>query len=242
MQKSFQRINLSLFFLLFLLSVGCSKKNAELLLSEPEGVYESTESDSVYSEEQPENDMNKEETAGTSDSDAKEPEEEQTLMVHVCGAVGTEGVYELSAGSRVIDAVTAAGGFSDDADSSYINQAMILEDGIKLRIPTLEETMALAGGDDKGADPSGADNISGDNDIGISGGDCDSKESDNGAVNINTASESELCEIPGIGPSKAKSIIAYREENGKYVTIEDIMKVSGIKEKFFAKIKEHITV
>lgn len=140
-------------------------------------------------------------------------------MVHVCGAVQNPGVYPMPEGSRVYEAVEAAGGFLEDADENYRNQAEKLQDGMKLYIPTKDEVQ---------------------NGVVITG----EQEETNGSglVNINTASEEVLCTLPGIGTSKAKSIIAYREEHGKYGRTEDLMNVPGIKDGLFQKVKDSITV
>lgn len=140
-------------------------------------------------------------------------------MVHVCGAVRNPGVYPMPEGSRVYEAVEAAGGFLEDADENYRNQAEKLQDGMKLYIPTKDEVQ---------------------NGVVITG----EQEETNGSglVNINTASEEVLCTLPGIGTSKAKSIIAYREEHGKYGRTEDLMNVPGIKDGLFQKVKDSITV
>ena len=153
-----------------------------------------------------------------------------SVVVYVCGAVVNPGVYELSEGSRIDDAVIAAGGFSEDADRTYVNLAARLSDGSKLQIPTLSETSdeALAkeinsfDTEDNGFKP------------GVSDG--------GGLININTASQTELATLPGIGEGIAGKIIKYRDENGSFKSIEDIMKVSGIKDKLFSKIKDQITV
>ena len=153
-----------------------------------------------------------------------------SVVVYVCGAVVNPGVYELSEGSRIDDAVIAAGGFSEDADRTYVNLAARLSDGSKLQIPTLSETSdeALAkeinsfDTEDNGFKP------------GVSDG--------GGLININTASQTELATLPGIGEGIAGKIIKYRDENGSFKSIEDIMKVSGIKDKLFSKIKDKITV
>lgn len=150
----------------------------------------------------------------------KEPE---TVCVHVCGAVMIPGVYELSAGSRVYEAVEAAGGFTEDAEQSYVNQAQELSDGTKLVIPTVEEA-EQAGQKD------------------IAFAQAQEVHIDDGKVNINTASLEELCKIPGIGTTRAAAVISYREEHGSFESIEDIMKVSGIKEGTYEKIKENISV
>lgn len=168
-------------------------------------------------------------------------QEEETIWVHVCGAVKNPDVYELPAGSRVYEAVKQAGGFTEAADESYVNQAQILSDGAKLVIPTTEQTQAMARGDQDG-------------NIGIIDGDTtesgalkqDVAEGGTGAegakININTATQAQLCEIPGIGATRAAAIAAYRQEHGAFARIEDIMNVSGIKEGTYVKIKDSITV
>lgn len=216
-------------------SVGCSKKNSEIILSEPMQNENAAVADSVIEEPVEKEDASDEEKS----TESLEQEAPSNIMVHVCGAVLCEGVYELTAGSRVIDAVQSAGGFSEDADPSYVNQAQVLDDGVKLRIPTRTETAELSKTDEK------SENVDEQTDAGITGGatkSVDQSDSSSVKVNLNTASEQELCTIPGIGPGKAQKILEYRNDNGKFGTIEDIMKVSGIKEKFFAKIKDYICV
>ncbi len=235
MRQLLQKIDIILLISVLLFSAGCSKKNEELLISEPAGSLETiaeTEEAVPSSEALSTADLEK-----PADDESNEEITLQNVMVHVCGAVMAEGVYELEPGSRVIDAVNAAGGFSEGADTAYVNQAQVLEDGVKLRIPTIEETEST------NESESDICNDAGTLEAGITGSTEDYKEDvQTSPVNINTASEAQLCEIPGIGPSRAQSIIAYRDEHGKFGTIEDIMNVSGIKDKFFAKIKDHITV
>lgn len=164
------------------------------------------------------------------------------IYVHICGAVENPGVYILGAGSRVYEGVAAAGGFREDACEDFINLAGILQDGERLAIPTMEEAEAAKADGSYQAlwkeaedarqvgnldNNSAAENASG----GIEG-----------LVNINTASEKELSAIPGIGTGKAAAIVQYRQENGRFTSIEDIMKVNGIKEGTFEKIKDRITV
>ncbi len=166
---------------------------------------------------------------------AAEPEKPQMIVVHVCGAVNREGIYTMDAGSRVYEAVAAAGGFAADADEAYINQAEILTDGIRLRIPTREETAAeQTAGQVQAAVP---EVMTGGTAPG--GGDASAA---GGKININTADAETLCRLSGVGESTAAKIIAWREANGGFSRIEDIMQVSGIKEKLFNKIKDDITV
>ena len=148
-------------------------------------------------------------------------EERQTkICVYVCGAVINPGLYELPFGSRAMAALESAGGFSADAATDCINLAQYLEDGTMLRIPTLDE-----------AQNGNFTDVSG-NPVSVG----------NSLVNINTAGSAELCSVPGIGESRAKAIVDYREKNGKFNTLEDLMKVPGIKEGIFSKMKEYVTV
>lgn len=166
------------------------------------------------------------------------------IYVHICGAVEEPGVYKLAAGSRIFEGVEAAGGFREDACEDFINLALLLQDGQRLVIPTTEEADAARADEaykeqwlsDAGATgpstvlPEGA-------------GVAKEAASGKGAlVNINTATEDELSGIEGIGAGKAAAIVRYRQENGAFTVIEDIMKVSGIKEGTFEKIKGKITV
>ena len=137
--------------------------------------------------------------------------------------------YELPYGSRVFDAVEAADGLCEDASDSSVNMALLLEDGWKIVIPTIDEI-----------------NLSENTNPANTGGiytDTNSKEKDNTKlVNINTATKEELCSLPGIGDSRAESIVAYREKNNGFSSIEDIMKVEGIKDGMFSKMKDKICV
>ena len=153
--------------------------------------------------------------------------QEQTCTVHICGAVNAPGVYELPQDSRVVDAVAAGGGFAPDADPEACNLAQPVTDGCQIYIMTQEES-ALA---DRGG-----------RNAGIQETEPDAGTDGTGLVNINTADAEQLKTLPGIGDSKAAAILAWREENGRFETIEDIMKVSGIKEGAFSKIRDRIRV
>lgn len=137
------------------------------------------------------------------------------LAVYVCGEVECPGVVYLQDGSRVVDAVEAAGGMTAEADKEYVNLAAYVADGEKLYIPDLEEGQMLR----RQEEPRASEYI-----------------------NINTADASLLMTLPGIGESKAQDIIAYRNQHGDFKAIEDLMKISGIKENLFAKIKDKILV
>lgn len=151
--------------------------------------------------------------AGQSEEGSNEGQTTDTeqIYVYVCGAVVSPGVYELPDGSRVYEAITAAGGFREDAVTTEINQAEILEDEMRIYVPTAEEMAQDA----------------------VSG---------KSKVNLNRASKEELMTLPGVGASRAESIIQYRKEQGAFKKIEDVMQISGIKEALFEKIKDFITV
>ena len=178
----------------------------------------------------------------------EQPADSTVIWVHVCGAVRKAGVYELPAGSRVFEAVQEAGGFAADADESYVNQAQRLSDGAKLVIPTVEQVEEAAGDSRTEAGRIGIVEQAGVQEAGYGvsaagTGDSDGRTdpvsvSADGRININTAPEAQLCEIPGIGATRAAAIAAYRQEHGGFSSIEEIMNVSGIKEGTYAKIKE----
>ncbi len=173
------------------------------------------------------------------------PPEAQLICVHVCVAVKNPDVYELPAGSRVFEAVKMAGGFTEEADESYVNQAQTLSDGVKLVIPTTAQIQANAQEELDGRigvvgmteTEAGTDGT----DVGTDGTNAMVGASD-GRININTATQERLCEIPGIGAVRAAAIVSYRQEHGGFTKIEDIMNVSGIKEGTYVKIKDSIRV
>lgn len=167
-----------------------------------------------------------------------ETNDSQSFVVYVSGYVNNPGVYELSAGSRVIDAIDAAGGYSKEAYDNYLNLASLIADGQMIYVPSEEEVESgsIERGAASGADGSGVGGVTGGN-----GGGNGGNSSGSGAlVNINQASKEELMTLPGIGESKADKIIAYREENGRFSTPEGIMEISGIKDGLYNKIKDKI--
>ena len=151
------------------------------------------------------------------------------IMVHVTGQVKDQGVVLLDEGSRIVDAIEAAGGETDDADLAKLNLAYVLNDGEKIYVPSKSEQNQEI----EYVTTSSGDTAS-------SGG--GSMSSNSSIININTAGQAELMELPGIGESIANKIIAYREENGKFKTIEDIKNVPGIGDSKFANIKDMIKV
>lgn len=165
------------------------------------------------------------EMAGIFESKAEsEPESaDEKIYVHIVGAVKKPGVYAFDTKPRVIEVVEEAGGFTKNAVKSDINQAEVVEDGSQIVIES---------GRDKKKASEGKKQSSARED----------SEPDDGRVNINTATKEELLGLSGIGEAKAASIITYRETNGKFKKIEDIMNITGIKNGVFDKIKDKIKV
>ena len=170
-------------------------------------------------------------------------------FVHICGAVVSPGVYEVASESRIFEVLHLAGGFTDDAAVDAVNLAMPVTDGSKIVIPTYEEIAALKVSDQQVSDWQASDWQVSDQPFSawISSEAAGKANEDTaseltGLVNINTASLDSLMTLPGIGKSKAESIISYREEKGKFAVIEDIMKITGIKDAVFSKIKDRICV
>lgn len=169
----------------------------------------------------------------------------QTIYVDVCGAVVNPGVYELSSDSRVFQAIEKAGGYLPGAAASYLNRARSLSDGQQIYVPTQEEVdsqtipltqdeTAQDGVVQEGTAQTGtaADNTANGTGTTLAGQ----------RINLNTADVSQLSTLTGVGESKALAIIAYREENGPFTSIEDIMNVPGIKEGTYEKIKDKIAI
>ena len=167
-------------------------------------------------------------------------EKAQTLVVHICGAVAAPGVYELPAGSRIIDAVEAGGGFLPEADEACCNLAEAIEDGCQIYIMTKTESCADGQTEKKAGIQTSPDSDLQTTDRSVRSNSASALES--ALVNLNTADAAALMTLPGIGESRAKAIISYREQHGAFVKIEDIMKISGIKQAAFSKIKDKITV
>lgn len=183
-------------------------------------------------------------TQESNQTNETEKETEETIVVHISGAVNIEGIVELEAGSRIANAIEKAGGVKENADMTDINLAYPLEDGMKIHIPTKEETEANKNNEnmiDESYIISSSGGVSSKEDTNSIQGSSKSTTS-NAKVNINTATQEELDTLPGIGPSIASKIIDYREQNGKFNSIEEIKEVSGIGDAKYEKIKDSITI
>lgn len=150
----------------------------------------------------------------------------QSFVVYVTGQVKNPGVYEFPEESRIINAIDAAGGYTDEACETYLNLASALSDGQMIYVPSMDEVYS--------SDSDAAQGML----IAQSGGSISGTE--NQLININTASKEELMTLPGIGESKAEKIISYREQNGRFSSAEGIMEISGIKDGLYNKIKDRI--
>ena len=164
----------------------------------------------------------------------KETDEKNKIIVYITGEIKNKGIYELEENSRVSDIIQTAGGLTDKADISNINLAYMLEDGMKIDIPQIGEN--------------NKENIDNENlyiskeNNNIESPNYSNQNSKNNKININTASQTELENLPGIGKSTAIKIIDYRKEKGKFKSIEELKKVNGIGESKYNKIKELIKV
>ena len=160
---------------------------------------------------------------GSTDIPTAEPTA-TVVLVHVLGAVARPGLVQLGTGARVVDAIGAAGGLTSDADPAGVNLARPLTDGEQLVVPRIGEAAPPATGvGGSGASGSGA---------GASGA----------KVNLNSATETELETLPRIGPAMAARILAWRTENGRFASIQDLMEVTGIGDATFDGLKDLVTV
>lgn len=164
---------------------------------------------------------------------------DEVIIVHITGAVRNWGVIELPINSRIADAIEKAGGLTEDADISNVNLAYVLEDGMKIKIPSINDIVENEV-DDSESTENYISTESGKNITTFSG--TNTSTSKVNIVNINTATQTELETLPGIGTSTALKIINYRNENGKFTSIEDIKNVNGIGESKFENIKKLICI
>ncbi len=169
--------------------------------------------------------VEKTEAAAEETSTADAPASSRDIHVHMTGCVVNPGMHTLPAGARLADAVSAAGGFTEDALEQSVNLARELADGEQVIVAS-KEAQAAAQAEEGVGGPSGGDAVT----------------AADGRVNINTADAAQLQTISGIGPAKAGKIVAYREANGAFKAVEDLCKVSGIGEKTLASIRDQICV
>lgn len=214
MQSNFKKRMIILSVVLMLSLGGCAKERT---------VYVSG---GTQQSEQPET---KEAAPDASDGAFQEQDETDMGYVYVCGAVKAPGVYGVFEGMRVFEAVEAAGGFTEAADTMWLNQAEQVSDGQRLYVYTQEETMQLQSAQES-SEPVFFQETQRDT------------EASGTKVNLNTAGREALMTLPGIGEVKADLIISYREENGAFSSIEEIQNIPGIKNAVFLKIKDQITV
>ena len=160
-------------------------------------------------------------------------EEKAKIVVHISGEVANPGVISLDEGSRLIDAINSSGGLTSKADISKVNLAYVLEDAQKIYIPSIDDKDEIVY----------ISEDSGNTGVVTSGnGQTSTKKEEKLMININTANEEQLEQLPGIGTSIATRIVEYRKENGKFNSMEDIKNVRGIGDAKFNKIKDNICV
>jgi competence protein ComEA len=135
------------------------------------------------------------------------------IYVHILGEVANPGLYELRDGDRAVDAVAAAGGFTEVADAGGVNLARFVSDGEQIVVPAVGENPASAPG-----------------------------VASDGRINLNTADAAALDTLPGVGPSTAAKILAWREQNGRFESIEDLLDVGGIGEAKLEALRDLVTV
>lgn len=175
---------------------------------------------------------------------SEDTEKEKTkIKVDIKGSVATPGVYEVDSNSRVIDIINIAGGALDDADTDNINLSKKVQDEAVIIIYSHEEMENNKKSYEEKIEYCQKDN----NDACVDevvtfDNNSDTKESESGVININNASVEDLMKLSGIGESKAKNIIEYRDSIGGFKDINDIKNVKGIGDSIFDKIKDHITI
>lgn len=209
MKKTIIILILSLFITITFAACG----EEEIALSEVSTESTSTAEEDSALQTSTEAEAGKEETV---------QEQSAAVYVYVCGEVASPGVYELAQGARIYEAVTLAGGLTEDADPSVINQAEPVTDGMMIRIPAAGSEEAAEAASMKPGQVTAADGTT--------------------LVNINTADAATLMTLPGIGESKAAAIIAWRQENGGFTTKEDLKNVSGIGDSTYERLSQQITV
>lgn len=213
------KITTYMFFLcIALLFTSCTKANGTKMYLEAK----TQEQESRPAAEQPAGSTDAADRSGSGQADTDLAD--QTCFVYVCGAVKHPGVFELPQNSRVYEAIALAGGFRKNAYEKGINQAAQITDGQMIEVLTVKEQK------ESGAKTQGQ------------GTDAANAQSQDDRIDINTATAEQLTTLSGIGQAKAENIIAYRESSGGFSSVEDLMKVSGIGEGVYERIKDKVKV
>lgn len=221
--------------LCLLLLGGCTDSGSAVVIQGEEIV--SSESTGVQAEavSSEEDILAQDQGKTTEEADTSEETTPVWIYIHVCGQVVTPGVYALPEGSRVWDAVEAAGGLTEEAQPDAVNLAWVITDGSKVTIP--DRSQAQDQGFSWYETGTGGPAANGGTDQGEM-----FTENTSGLVDLNRATVEELMTIPGIGQSRAQAIVAYRQSHGSFGTIQEVMEVTGIKEGLFEAIRQYITV
>lgn len=215
---------------------------------ELEGDLDGEDADGVDINDTSVSDSGENGTSNQVDSNKSEGSNSEKIYIYITGEVNVPGVVILNEGSRIVDAINAAGGTTAKANVTKVNLVYVLEDGMKVNIPNDNdlknnpdfEYITLNSGDGGREDYSGGASSTGSSSSNT--GATSGSEKKYTIVNINTATQTELETLPGIGPSLALKIINYRKEKGKFSTIEEIKNVSGIGESKFEGFKKYITI
>lgn len=230
MQKKCGGLAAALLCVVLFLTAGCSRRQ-EVYLSGLESELAAKQSETESAQEIQRADSGEEDAKGLDRQTETETQAGPDGYIHICGAVKNPGVYPITEGMRVFEALELAGGLTEEADSGWLNQAQCVSDGQQLYVYTKEETAQFAAEGVTAGAVSGADS----SDTAQSG-------AQEQKVNINTADRDTLMTLPGIGEAKAEAIIQYRSTQGAFGAIEEIQNISGIKDAVFSKIKDRITV
>jgi len=217
-------IKISIILIVFILC-GClySCKDNEKTVVSLDGQTESSKDETKgkpTSSEEVDKETDKESSVSDNIEAENESESKKLICVYICGEVQTPGVYQVEEGARMYQVVELAGGILETGAQNYLNLAESVTDGQKVVVPTIEEASQLEMEQEGTVQEGSASQY----------------------ININTADEATLDSLPGIGASKAKSIISYRESNGGFKSIDELMQIEGIKEGVYNKIKDMITV
>ncbi len=219
--RHFKTVLILAFVFCLMLCTGCGDSYSVESFSEDGDASAST--DTAESETEEANGMQNTESSDDSEESTGDNESETGIIyVYVCGAVNNPDVYELPLGSIARDAIEMAGGLTEEAAVDHINPAKRINDGDRIYVPYEEDVQSGTFSEDIY--------------------EADANDTDNGKININTAGKEELLKLPGIGNSKAESIIAYRNEHGAFSDVKEIMNVSGIGESIYEKLKDMVIV